>query len=120
MWRPFRLALLADASLQAQRWDEAVAATDEGLAQCEAYGERVCEAELHRLRGLALAAAAGMGAGGATDEAEASLRRAVSVAQDQGATLFVRRATDCLERLAGGRSGASDPDLVRRMSRQRP
>jgi predicted ATPase len=95
MWRPFRQGLLADACFQAGRWEDAVAAADEGLAQCSASGERLYEAELHRLRGLALAA----GGRAEADDAEASLRRAVSVAQSQGATLFLRRATDSLSRL---------------------
>ena len=95
MWRPFRLGLLADACCHAGRWEEAVTAADEGLVQCDGSGERVYEAELHRLRGEALASIGRTG----TDEAAASLRRAVSVAEAQGATLFLRRATESLGRL---------------------
>ena len=94
MWRPFRLALLADACFEARRWEEAVAAADEGLAQCDVTGERVCEADLHRLRGSALAAAGRHG----SDTAETSIRRAISVAEEQGATLFLRRASEALDR----------------------
>ena len=93
MWRPFRLALLADACSEARRWEEAVAAADEGLAQCDASGERACEADLHRLRGSALAATGREG-----DEAETSIRRAISLAEDQGATLFLHRASEALDR----------------------
>ena len=93
MWRPFRLALLADACSRAHRWEEAVAAADEGLAQCVASGERACEAELHRLRGTALAA---IGRNG--DAAETSIRRAVSVAREQGATRFLHLASEALDR----------------------
>ena len=93
MWRPLRLALLADACSRAQRWEEAVAAADEGLAQCDASGERACEAELHRLRGSALAATGREG-----DDAETSIRRAVAVAREQGATRFLHLATEALDR----------------------
>lgn len=93
MWRPFRLALLADACSQERRWEEAVAAADEGLAQCDAAGERACEAELHRLRGSALAATGQKG-----DDAEASIRRAISLAREQGATRFLHLASDALDR----------------------
>jgi DNA-binding SARP family transcriptional activator/RecA/RadA recombinase len=97
MWRPFRLALLADACCQARRWDEAVAAADEGLTQCDVAGERVCEADLHRLRGSALAA----GGPQAANVAEASICRAISLAGEQGAALFVRRGSDALRSLHG-------------------
>jgi hypothetical protein len=94
MWRPFRLALLADALSQAGRWEDAVTATDEGLAQCDASGERACEADLHRLRGSALAAIGGKSA----DQAETSLRRAISLAREQGATRFLHLASEALDR----------------------
>jgi tetratricopeptide (TPR) repeat protein len=97
MWRPFCLGLLADGCCEAGRWEEAVAAADEGLAHCEASGERVYEAELHRLRSVALAET---GRAGADAEARASLRRAVSVATAQGATVFLRRATESMGRLS--------------------
>jgi DNA-binding SARP family transcriptional activator/RecA/RadA recombinase len=94
MWRPFRLALLADACYRAGRWEEAVAAADEGLAQCDAVGERACEADLHLLRGSALAASGRE----RSHEAEATIRRAIAVADEQGAALFLRRATEALDR----------------------
>lgn len=93
MWRPLRLALLADACSVARRWEEAVAAADEGLAQCDAVGERACEADLHRLRGSALAAT------GRKGDAETSIRRAISVAREQGATRFLHTASEALDRL---------------------
>jgi hypothetical protein len=94
MWRPLRLALLADACWQAGCWEDVVAAADEGLTECDVTDERVCEADLHRLRGVALAAAGGPGAG----TAETSIRQAISVAEEQGATLFLRRASEALDR----------------------
>ncbi len=97
MWRPLRRALLADALLRADRPAEAVRAADQGLAACLERGERVCEAELHRLRGEALAAIGPHH----TADAEASLRRAIAVAESQGATLFLRRATASLGELVG-------------------
>ncbi len=97
MWRPLRRALLADALLRAGQPAEAVRAADQGLAACLERGERVCEAELHRLRGEALAAIGPHH----TADAEASLRRAVAVAEAQGANLFVRRAAASLDQLVG-------------------
>ena len=97
MWRPLRRALLADALHRAGRPAEAVRAADQGLAACVERGERVCEAELHRLRGEALAAAGPH----QRADAEASLRRAVAVAEGQGATLFLRRAAASLDELVG-------------------
>ena len=99
MWRPLRCALQADALLLSGRPAEAVAAADEGLAACAERGERVCEAELHRLRGEALAAVAPNHTADAEAEAETSLRRALVVAEAQGATLFARRAAASLEGL---------------------
>ena len=93
MWRPLRLSLLADACSEARSWEEAVAAADEGLAQCDAVGERACEAELHRLRGSALAAT-----GRNAKDAETSIRRAISLAREQGATRFLHLASEALDR----------------------
>ena len=93
MWRPLRLSLLADACSEAQNWEEAVAAADEGLAHCDSVGERACEADLHRLRGSALAATGRSG-----NEAETSIRRAISLAREQGATRFLHLASDTLDR----------------------
>ena len=92
---------------EARRWEEAVAAADEGLAQCDASRRA-------GLRGRA-ASPPGIGAGGHRpergDDAEASIRRAISVAREQGATLFLHLASDALDRFL-----ASIPEASRSMA----
>jgi adenylate cyclase len=89
------LSLLADACLRAGRIDA------EAIAQVEKSGERWWEAELYRLQGELLLAAAGDGARG--DQAEACFRRALEVAGRQGASSLELRAALSLSRLGHGR-----------------
>jgi class 3 adenylate cyclase/predicted ATPase len=92
--RSYFLSYLAEACLDAGQLDEAAAAVDEGLALCESTFSRNCEAELLRLRGaLALRAGDVLGA-------EAHLRKAIAVAQAQGAHIFEQRAIRDLDGLA--------------------
>lgn len=84
--RHFHLALAADVERRAGLLDEALATVAEGLADVQ--GSCFYEAELHRIRGVTLRAAAVTLAG----EAEESLRRAAEVARRQGAQLLVQRA----------------------------
>ncbi|TCZ66003.1 adenylate/guanylate cyclase domain-containing protein [Roseicella aquatilis] len=65
---------------------------DEALALVERGGERIGEAELHRIRGELLLALPG-------GEAEPWLRRALEVARAQGARLWELRAATSLARL---------------------
>jgi DNA-binding SARP family transcriptional activator/tetratricopeptide (TPR) repeat protein len=88
------LALLADLDLRAQRPAAALAAAEEGLAHVEATGERCVEAELHRLRGEALAHIPER-----REEAERSLRKAMAVAESQQAVSLQERAGLSLSRL---------------------
>lgn len=87
------LAGLAEAHGWAGQSAEALGVLAEALAFVERTGERLFEAELHRLRGALLAQA------GDAVEAEASLHRAIEVAQKQEAKLFELRATVQLCRL---------------------
>ncbi|HEX2250832.1 MAG TPA: AAA family ATPase [Gemmatimonadales bacterium] len=94
---PYYLGLVADASLLADRVTDALAAVGEALSIVGGRGYSH-EAELHRLRGLALARL------GQKDGAISSLRRAVEVARGQNALSLELRA---LETLA---ENAADPE----------
>jgi DNA-binding SARP family transcriptional activator len=83
----------ADACLVAGRPAEARAWTERGLAEVEITGERWFEAELHRLRGEALA-----GVDPADPVAVDEFRRAVEIATAQGAEVLRRRAEESLTR----------------------
>jgi tetratricopeptide (TPR) repeat protein len=85
-WAHAFKGILADAHLAAGAPIDALRAADEGLALCEASGERWYEAEIHRLRSVALRAI------DANDpQADAALERARSVATAQGSALFLAR-----------------------------
>jgi len=94
---PHLLALLAELCLRAGRIEAASERLAEARAQAESSGERNWEAELHRLEGEVLLAAAGDGDRG--DRAEACFRRALEVAGRQGATSLELRAALSLSRL---------------------
>ena len=105
---PYFLSLLAETCLRAGRVDAAGEWLAEAFAQVEKSGERWWEAELHRLQGELLLAAAGNGARG--DQAEACFRRALEVAGRQGATSLELRAALSLSRLG------SSPDAHQLLS----
>jgi predicted ATPase/class 3 adenylate cyclase len=95
--RPYFLVLLADACRRARRVEEGRAAVGEALAGIQDTGERLWEAEAHRLEGeLSL-----MRDVGDAPAAEASLKRAFDCARRQGARLFELRAATSLGRLLG-------------------
>jgi DNA-binding SARP family transcriptional activator len=98
---PWALALLAEAETLAGRPAEALRLLDDALDLVERTGERMCEAELHRLRGAALAAPSCADASPETPSlaAAAALRTAVDVARRQGAVLLASRAAGDLARL---------------------
>jgi DNA-binding winged helix-turn-helix (wHTH) protein/tetratricopeptide (TPR) repeat protein len=95
---PHCLALLAELYLCVGRIEAASERLAEARARAESSGERYWEAELHRLQGEVLLAAAGDG-GGHGDPAEACFRRALEVAGRQGATSLELRAALSLSRL---------------------
>ncbi len=101
---PYHLGLLARLHLKWGRVAEGLETVREALAWGKATGERVCEAELHRLYGELLRAE------GRTREACWRFLRALSLARQQGAAPFELRAAVSLGRLlrAEGR-----PDLAR-------
>lgn len=92
------LGFLADLHLRAQRAEAALGAAEEALTEVDATGERFYEADLHRLRGEALALLSGR-----SQEAESSLRRAVAVAESQQAISLQRRAMASLALLTEAR-----------------
>ena len=101
---PHLLALLAELCLRAGRIEAASERLAEAHAQAESSGERYWEAELHRLDGEVLLAAADNGNpdNGSRERAEACFRRALEVAGRQGAVSLELRAALSLSRL--GRS----------------
>ena len=85
--RPAFAAIHAEICDMAGRHDEAFAAVERGFAAVEGTGERWYEAELHRMRGRALAVSAAD-----RDSARAAFVHAAEVADRQGSVGFARRA----------------------------
>ena len=91
----YSLPVLADACLATGRVEEGLSAVREALAETEKTEVRWCEAELNRLEGeLVLAAAEPEESG-----AEASFRRAIALARRQDAKSWELRAATSLARL---------------------
>jgi adenylate cyclase len=88
--RPLFLGMHADACLMGGRFDDAIASADEGLLVVESTGDRLYEAELHRLRGEAQAGL------GRADHALEEFHNAIRIATAQGALGLLRRAEDSL------------------------
>jgi predicted ATPase len=93
-WRPYWLALLAEAHARGGQYEEALGLLAEGLALAQGTGERAWEAELHRARGTSLLALSDPCRGERRAEAEAGFRAALEVARRQHArSLELRAAT---------------------------
>ncbi len=88
------LVALAESCGKNGRAEEGLDLVAKGLATAEQTGERMVEAELHRIRGDLMIKDLGKVA-----EAERCLRTAIDVARRQGARLFELRATVSLARL---------------------
>jgi predicted ATPase len=105
LWRPWGLCLLAQALTLQGSHDEALATLAEGFERIEATGERVWQAELHRIHGLVLLAQNHL------DEGQGSLQQAIRTAQAQQAKSLELRAATSLARLwgeQGRRAAATD------------
>jgi hypothetical protein len=85
---------LADAYVTARRPAEGLAAVDEAIAGADQLQIRFYEAEVHRLKGELL-----LLAGAPESDAEASMRRAIAIAQRQDAKGWELRAATSLARL---------------------
>jgi predicted ATPase len=101
--RPFQLSVVGEAHTRAARFGEAHTALDEGFALAEKNGDRIQEAELHRLKGELLLAES-------TDQASAAedhFTRAIETARRQRSKAWELRSTMSLARLwqRQGRSG---------------
>jgi tetratricopeptide (TPR) repeat protein/predicted Ser/Thr protein kinase len=96
--RPQFLAMLAEACIRSNLFDDALAAVDEGLVVAERNGDLYWTPELHRLRGAALLAR------GNPDAADDSLQAAVRLAHTQQSRLLSLRATIALSRLWAARN----------------
>ena len=94
---PYYLSILADACIEARRFNEAHLALDEALALVAKNDEHFQEAELLRLRGELLLAESG-------DQkmAEDCYRQAIETARRQQSRSFELRATTSLARLWSG------------------
>ena len=103
---PWGLGLLAEAELLAGRPPEALRLLDDALARVARSGERMYEAELHRLRGLALLACSPP----RRRQARAALDTAVAVARRQDAELLEEWATASRRRLTVAPSPHSSSD----------
>ena len=94
-WQPYGHAIFAEVLMRRGAYAEAAASLRQGFDRIAATGERVWEAELHRLNGRVLLARNEL------DAAQESLLRAIRTAQEQKAkSLELRTATD-LARLWG-------------------
>jgi class 3 adenylate cyclase len=94
-WQPYGRAIFAKALLRQGTYDEAAVSLKQGFDRIEATGERVWEAELHRVNGLVLLA------GNQIEAAQERLRYSIRVAQAQQAKSLELRAATSLARLWG-------------------
>jgi predicted ATPase len=99
---PLALCLLAQALLQQGSYAEATAALRNAQSRMDATGERVWEAEVHRIRGLVLLAEANL------SEAQGLLSQALQVARIQQAKTLELRAATSLARMWGEQGRRSD------------
>jgi len=102
---PHSLDLLAAAQAKLQDVPQALSLVRDALARVTRTGERLFEADLHRLTGDLLLALM------QPDQAEESFHQAIAVARDQGARVWELRAATSLARLwhvQGRRAEAHD------------
>jgi predicted ATPase len=95
LYRPFCLALFAEALEGVGEHESALAALSEAFALAQETGERWWEAEIHRLKGVSLLSQNNL------TEGEASFQRSILIAQAQQAKSLELRAVRDLARLWG-------------------
>jgi predicted ATPase len=93
VWMPYHIALLARAYEIAGQTEEGLTQLDDALQIVERTGERWLDAELYRQKGQLLLRQ------GQSEAAEELYRKALSIAQEQGAKLWELRAAVSLTRL---------------------
>ncbi len=104
-WQPYGRAIFAEALIRQGAYAEAAASLRVAFDRIGATGERVWEAELHRVNGLVLLA------GNEIEAAQVSLHQAIRIAQAQQAKSLELRAATSLVRLwaeAGRRAEARE------------
>src|SRR4029077_19094303 len=105
IWRVWRFTHLAEGLVRHGECTAALVALSAGLESMQATGERQWEAELHRIRGLALWSQDDL------EESQAALERALAVAREQQAKSLELRAAMSMARLwrdQGKRDDARD------------
>jgi class 3 adenylate cyclase/tetratricopeptide (TPR) repeat protein len=95
IWQPFVLSILAEALRRRGDYQEAHAAISQGLDTMNATGERMWNAELHRVRGLVLLTE------NKQEESAVSFEQALQTARGQQARSLELRAATSLARLWG-------------------
>jgi predicted ATPase len=97
IWQPFVLSVLGEALMRRGDYREAHAAIRQGLDIIDATGERMWNAELHRVRGLVLLTE------NEQEESAVSFGQALQIAGAQQAKSLELRAATSLARLWGER-----------------
>ena len=97
LWRPYFLALLAEACAKAGQVKEELTVLAEALAAVDNTGERFYEAELYRLKGECLLRQVANPS--SSQEAEACFQQALTVARRQEAKSLELRAAMSLSHL---------------------
>jgi hypothetical protein len=97
---PQHRAFLAEICLGTGRFEEGLAALDEGAAISRETGMAYFDAELLRLKAELLAAS-----GARTEEVRSVLQQAIDIAARQGATALLHRAERSLRQLSGKQGG---------------
>ena len=100
-WTPYHIALLAAASEIAGQIHESLTLLDDGLQIVDRTGERFFAAELNRQKGQLLLRQ------GQSEAAERLYRKALSIAEAQGAKLWELRAAASLAQLWGAQGRRS-------------
>jgi tetratricopeptide (TPR) repeat protein len=111
---PSYVAMLIELYAIAGRTNDGLRMVADAIARVERVGERSYEPELLRLRGVLLAQGEGR-----EDEAERSIRSALSLADQQDALSFALRAATDLARLLSRRGHGDEPAALLRGVRAR-
>ena len=105
VWEPFFLGLLTEAFAISDKIDEGLKILSEASATA-ASGEKMNDAELHRLRGELLRQSAVP-----DNEIDASFQLALATARKQGSRGYELRAAMSLARLCANRAGVPKPAI---------